>query len=97
MQYFTFMATEAKVRSVDALESLRASLIIFGTRARRAIDQVGEEVSRTRQWGEQVSILYRGPPSRWVGPVYACAVSISIFGFVCAARLWARDRIGGRC
>lgn len=44
------MATEAKVRSVDALESFRASLIIFMTRARRAIDQVGEEVSRTRQW-----------------------------------------------
>ncbi len=44
------MATEAKVRSVDALESFRASLIIFVTRARRAIDQVGEEVSRTRQW-----------------------------------------------
>lgn len=44
------MATEAKVRSVDALVSFRASLIIFVTRARRAIDQVGEEVSRTRQW-----------------------------------------------
>ena len=44
------MATEAKVRSVDALESFRASLIVFVTRARRAIDQVGEEVTRTRQW-----------------------------------------------
>jgi sugar-specific transcriptional regulator TrmB len=44
------MATEAKVRSVDALGSFRASLIVFVTRARRAIDQVGEEVSRTRQW-----------------------------------------------
>ncbi len=44
------MATEAKVRSLDALESFRASLIVFMTRARRAIDQVGEEVARTRQW-----------------------------------------------
>jgi hypothetical protein len=44
------MATGAKVRSLEALESFRASLIVFATRARRAIDQVGEEVARTRQW-----------------------------------------------
>ena len=44
------MATEARVRSVDALESFRASLIVFVTRSRRAIDQVSEEVARTRQW-----------------------------------------------
>jgi hypothetical protein len=44
------MATEARVRSVDALESFRASLIVFVTRARRGIDQVTDEVARTRQW-----------------------------------------------
>lgn len=44
------MATEAKVRSVDALGAFRASLIVFVTRSRRAVDQVGEEVARTRQW-----------------------------------------------
>jgi hypothetical protein len=44
------MASGANVRSVDALESFRASLIVFATRARQAIDQVGEEVARTRQW-----------------------------------------------
>ena len=44
------MATEAKVRSIDALETFRASLVVFLTRARRALDQVGEEVARTRQW-----------------------------------------------
>ena len=44
------MATEARVRSLDALESFRASLIVFVTRARRALDQVTDEVARTRQW-----------------------------------------------
>jgi signal transduction histidine kinase len=49
----------------------------------------------TMSWHEQVSILHRGSPSRWLGPVYACALSIPFFGFVCAYHLWARDRIGG--
>lgn len=44
------MSTEARVRSVDALESFRAALIVFLARARRSLDQVSEEVSRTRQW-----------------------------------------------
>lgn len=44
------MATEAKVRSLEALETLRAAMIVFISRARRALDQVGEEVSRTRLW-----------------------------------------------
>lgn len=49
----------------------------------------------TMSWGEQVSILHRGSPSRWLALVYAVALPIPFFGFVCAARLWARDRIGG--
>ena len=49
----------------------------------------------TMSWGEQVAILHRAAPSRWLGPVYVFALSMPIFGFVCAARLWARDRIGG--
>lgn len=44
------MANEAKVRSLDALESWRSSLIVFMTKARRAVDQAGEEVRRARNW-----------------------------------------------
>jgi signal transduction histidine kinase len=49
----------------------------------------------TMWWGEQVWMLHRGPASRLLGPVYALVLTMPIFGFVCAARLWARDRIGG--
>lgn len=58
------MATEAKVRSIDALEAFRASLIVFLTRARRALDQVGEEVSRTRQWVQTEQRLHWGEQLR---------------------------------
>ena len=44
------MASQAKVTSLDALESFRASLIIFLTKGRRSLDDVGDEVRRTRQW-----------------------------------------------
>ena len=44
------MANDARVRSIEALETMRASLITFLARAKRAVDQVSEEVSRTRQW-----------------------------------------------
>jgi signal transduction histidine kinase len=46
-------------------------------------------------WGEQVSALHRGPATRALPIVYAVVLSVPIFGFVCAARLWTRDRIGG--
>jgi hypothetical protein len=44
------MANEARVRSLDDLEAFRSSLIVFLTKARRSVDQVGEEVKRTRIW-----------------------------------------------
>lgn len=44
------MATEAKVRSLDALESFRSSLIVYLTKARRSVEQVSEELKRTRVW-----------------------------------------------
>jgi hypothetical protein len=44
------MATEAKIRSIDALEQCRSSLIVFLTKARRGVDLVTDEVKRTRQW-----------------------------------------------
>jgi PAS domain S-box-containing protein len=45
-------------------------------------------------WGEHISILNRGAPSRWLGIAYALSLSINIFGFVCVARLWSSDRLG---
>jgi hypothetical protein len=44
------MSSQVKVTSLDALESFRASLIIFLTKGRRSVDDVGDEVRRTRQW-----------------------------------------------
>jgi DNA repair exonuclease SbcCD ATPase subunit len=44
------MATEARVRSLDDLEAFRSSLVVYLTKARRNVDQVGEEVRRTRIW-----------------------------------------------
>lgn len=45
-------------------------------------------------WGE-ISILRRESPSRWLGLIYAASLSINVFGYVCAARQWSRDRLGG--
>ena len=49
------MSEQAKITSLDALESFRANLIIFMTTAHRSVDEAGDEVRRTRQWlqGEQ--------------------------------------------
>ena len=44
------MAEQAKVTSLDALESFRADLIVFTSEAHRAVDEVGDEVRRTRYW-----------------------------------------------
>ncbi|MDB6137786.1 MAG: hypothetical protein JWO94_858 [Verrucomicrobiaceae bacterium] len=44
------MAQQARVTSLDQLESFRASLIIFMGKAHRALDQVADEVKRTRHW-----------------------------------------------
>jgi len=49
---------EANVRSIETLETFRASMIVFLTKARRSIDQVGEEVQRTRNWLDQDQKLH---------------------------------------
>ncbi len=46
------MADQAKITSLDALESFRASLIVFLSKARRSMDEVRDAVKRTRQWLE---------------------------------------------
>lgn len=49
------MEQQAKVTSVDALENFRASLILFLSKAKPALEEVMHEVVRTRLWieGEQ--------------------------------------------
>lgn len=41
---------QANVSSIDALEAFRSNLIIFLTKARNALDEVNEDVKRTRHW-----------------------------------------------
>ena len=46
------MATRAKVTSVEALESFRTNLIVYLSKARPTLDEVSDEVIRTRVWLE---------------------------------------------
>src|SRR3954469_14207480 len=47
------MAEQARVSSIEALESLRATLIVFLERAHHCVDEVGDEIRRTRIWVQQ--------------------------------------------
>jgi hypothetical protein len=42
--------SQAHVTSIDALETLRANLVVFRATATQALDEVFAEVKRTRQW-----------------------------------------------
>ena len=44
------MADQAKVASIDAIDSLRVSITLFMERAGKALDEVGDAVRRTRTW-----------------------------------------------
>jgi uncharacterized protein YfaQ (DUF2300 family) len=44
------MGTQARVTSVDALDAFRASMVIFVTKARQAVDAARDGVRRTRNW-----------------------------------------------
>jgi hypothetical protein len=46
------MATKANVTSVEALESFRANLIVYLGKARPALEEVSDNVIRTRVWLE---------------------------------------------
>jgi hypothetical protein len=46
------MATKANVTSVEALQSFRANLIVYLSKARPALEEVSDEVIRTRVWLE---------------------------------------------
>jgi len=41
---------QAKVTSIEALEAFRSQLIVFLTKAKGALDEVSEDVRRTRNW-----------------------------------------------
>src|SRR3954469_21913303 len=47
------MAEQARVSSIDALEAFRATLIVFLERAHHCIDEVSDEIRRTRMWVQQ--------------------------------------------
>jgi len=44
------MGNQAKVTSIEALDQFRASLVIFLTKARRAVADAGDESRATRMW-----------------------------------------------
>lgn len=44
------MAERAKVTSIEALESFRSALVRYQNQAKRALDDVGGELKRTRDW-----------------------------------------------
>jgi hypothetical protein len=46
------MAERARVTSVEALESFRANLVLYLSKARPALEEAGQEVARLRQWLE---------------------------------------------
>jgi hypothetical protein len=49
------MADQVKITSVDVLETFRSRLIVFLTKAKRAVDEASDDARRTRNWlyGEQ--------------------------------------------
>ncbi|MDB6022631.1 MAG: hypothetical protein JWQ04_2488 [Pedosphaera sp.] len=44
------MATRAHITSVEAIESFRASLILYKSKAKPALEEVSSEIVRTRVW-----------------------------------------------
>jgi hypothetical protein len=47
------MDSQARITDTDALENLRSALILFQARAKRSVDEVIDEVRRTKRWLEQ--------------------------------------------
>ena len=52
------MPDRAKVSSLEAIDSFRAKLIIYREKAGRVLDEVSDEVIRTRLWLENDSITH---------------------------------------
>ncbi len=47
------MPLAAKIGSIEAIESFRASLLVYISQARAAVDEISSEVVRTRVWLEE--------------------------------------------
>jgi hypothetical protein len=60
------MPDHAKVTSLEAIESFRAKLIVFREKAGRALDEINDEVTRTRLWLQQDRIAH------WEGLIRRC-------------------------
>jgi len=59
------MAKQVKVTSIDTLEAFRARLILFLGKASGAVNEVGDEVKRTRIWLQQDQrLLWEGKVKR---------------------------------
>lgn len=52
------MSEQAKVRSVETLEFFRSSLIVFLSKARKAVHQAEDGVKRGRYWVEQEQLSH---------------------------------------
>ncbi|MCL4789742.1 MAG: hypothetical protein KJ070_23685 [Verrucomicrobia bacterium] len=52
------MPDRAKVTSLEAIEAFRAKLIIYREKAGRVLDEVSDEVTRTRLWLESDRVAY---------------------------------------
>jgi hypothetical protein len=52
------MADQAQVTSVDAIEAFRASLVLYLSKAKPAVEQVGAEMMRTRVWVQSTQRQY---------------------------------------
>ncbi|MDE0570294.1 MAG: hypothetical protein OSB44_06395 [Verrucomicrobiales bacterium] len=52
------MADQAKVASIDSLESFRNSLVIFMERVSKSIEEVGDTVRRTKHWVQDEQYNY---------------------------------------
>src|SRR5882757_7688547 len=46
------MADQAKITSLDALEAFRSHLIVFLTKGNNSLNQVTDEIRRTKMWLE---------------------------------------------
>jgi len=52
------MADRSQVTSVEAIESFRADLIVYLSKARPTVEEVGNEVMRTRLWLQNDQRIY---------------------------------------
>ena len=52
------MATNANVSSVESIDLFRAALLVYLSKARPVLEDACDEVSRTRQWLQQVQRIH---------------------------------------